>query len=193
MSKISITLDNNALFLVIVLVTFRVFNRKQRDHLKFSYLAIFLIVILLLKFQIKDGFPFNFPFLKKSPTNEFFNLENYNIVSTYNIPSKFSLAITNLKYKDNNFYQFLLLLSGDISLNPEPVQISLAVTVNIWEQLNKKGLHFLHINMNSLLPKIDELKCIANKTKATIMGIAESKLDHTLPDLKVNLPGYDIL
>ena len=24
------------------------------------------------------------------------------------------------------------------------------------------------------------------------MGIAESKLDHTLPDLKVNLPGYDI-
>ena len=75
MSKISITLDNNALFLVIVLVTFRVFNRKQRDHLKFSYLAIFLIVILLLKFQIKDGFPFNFPFLKRSPTNEFFNLE----------------------------------------------------------------------------------------------------------------------
>ena len=104
------------------------------------------------------------------------------------------MAITNLKYKDrNNFYQFLLLLSGDISLNPEPVQISLAVTVNIWERLNKKGLHFLHININSLLPKIDELKCIANKTKATIMGIAESKLDHTLPDLKVNLPGYDIL
>ena len=114
-------------------------------------------------------------------------------MSTYNIPSKFSLAITNLKYKDNNFYQFLLLLSGDISLNPGPVQISLAVTVNIWEWLNKKGLHFLHININSLLPKIDELKCIANKTKATIIGIAESKLDHTVPDLKVNLSGYDIL
>ena len=31
------------------------------------------------------------------------------------------LAITNLKYKDyNNFYQFLLLLSGDVSLNPGP-------------------------------------------------------------------------
>ena len=107
-------------------------------------------------------------------------------MSTYNIPSKFSLAITNLKYKDNNFYQFLLLLSGDISLNPGPVQISLAVTGNIWERLNKTGLHFLHININSLLPKTDELKCIANKTKATIMGISESKLDHTLPDLKVN-------
>ena len=65
------------------------------------------------------------------------------------------LAITNLKYKDfNNFYQFLLLLSGDVSLNPGPFQISPAVNTNIWEQLNKKGLDFLHINMNSLLSKI---------------------------------------
>ena len=86
-----------------------------------------------------------------------------------------------------------MLLSGDISLNPGPVQISLAVTVNIWEWLNKKGLHFLHININSLLPKIDELKCIANKTKAAIIGIIESKLHHTVSDLEVNLPGYDIL
>ena len=61
------------------------------------------------------------------------------------------------------------------------------------ETTYKKGLPFLHININSLLPKTDELKCIANKTKATIIGIAESKLDHTVPDLKVNLSGYDIL
>ena len=47
------------------------------------------------------------------------------------------LAITDLKYKDyNNFHQFLLLLSGDVSLNLGPVQISPAVNVNIWEPLN---------------------------------------------------------
>ena len=103
------------------------------------------------------------------------------------------LAIT-LKYRNyNSFYQFLLLLSGDVSLNPGLVQISSPVNVNIWEPFNKKGLHFLHININSLLPKIDELKCITNKTKAAIIGITESKLDHTVPDLEVNLPGYDIL
>ena len=67
------------------------------------------------------------------------------------------------------------------------------MNINIWEPLNKKDLHFLHININSLLPKTDELKCIANKTKAAIIGIMESKLDHTVPDLEVNLPGYDIL
>ena len=101
------------------------------------------------------------------------------------------LAITKPKYKDyNNFYQFLLPLSGDVSLNPGPVQISLAVNINIWEPFNKNGLHFVHININSLLPKTDELKCIANK--ATIIGITESKIDHTVPDLEVRLPKYDI-
>ena len=86
-----------------------------------------------------------------------------------------------------------MLLSEDVSLNPGPVQISPAVNVNIWDPLNKKGLHFLHINIVSLLPKINELKCIANKNKAAIIGISESKLDHTVSDLEANLPGYDIL
>ena len=87
-----------------------------------------------------------------------------------------------------------MLLSGDVSLNPGPVQISLAVNVNIWEPLNKNGLHFFHININSLLPKIDELlRCIANKTKATVIGITESKFEHTVSDLEVNFPRYDSL
>ena len=82
---------------------------------------------------------------------------------------------------------------GDVSLNPGPVQIFPAVNTNIWEPLNKKRLHFLHININSLLPKFDESKCVANNTNAVIIWITESKLDHTAPDLEVNLPGYDIL
>ena len=67
------------------------------------------------------------------------------------------------------------------------------MNTNIWEPLKKKGLHFLHINVNSLLPKIDKLKCISKKTKAAVIGITESKLDHSVSDLEVNLPGYDIL
>ena len=103
------------------------------------------------------------------------------------------LTITNLKYKDyNNFCQFLLLLSGDVSLNPGPFKISSAVNIDIWEPLNKKALHFLHININSFLPKIDELKCIVNETSVAIIGITGSKHDHTIPDLEVNFPGYGI-
>ena len=196
MSKISIASDNNAFFLVIFFV--RVFNRKRRKYLKLCYLAMFLIVIFLLKLQIKDGLPSNFTSLQKCLTNEFFSLET--IISCHYIQhiilhrNLVCLAIANLKYRNyNSFYQFLLLLSGDVSLNPGPFQIFPPVNVNIWEPFNKKGLHFLHISINSLLPKIDELKCIANKTKAAIIGITESKLDHTVPDLEVNLPGYDIL
>ena len=56
---------------------------------------------------------------------------------------------------------------------------------NNWEALNKKGCHFLNTDTNSLLQKIDELKGIVNTTEAGIIGIAESKLDHIIPDLKV--------
>ena len=49
--------------------------------------------------------------------------------------------------------------------------------------------HFLHINLNSLLSKKDEVRSIANKTKAAIIGMTESKRDHTVPDSEVNLPG----
>ena len=84
MSKISIASDNiNAFFLVIFFVIFRVFNRKRRKYLKLCYLAMFLIVIFLLKLQIKNGLPSNFTSLQKCYTNEFFNLETMSLYSTY--------------------------------------------------------------------------------------------------------------
>ena len=116
--------------------------------------------------------------------------------STHNITKKicFFLAVTNLKCKNyTNFRKFLLLLSGDVSLNTEPIQRSPDINSTIWEPLNKKGLHFLHVNINSLLSKKYEIRCIARKTKVAIIGITESKLDHTVPNVKVNLPSYDIL
>ena len=60
MSNSSVASDNNAFFRVIFFVIIRVFNRKQRKYLKLCYLAMFLIVIFLLKLQIKDGLPSNF-------------------------------------------------------------------------------------------------------------------------------------
>ena len=104
------------------------------------------------------------------------------------------LAVANLKYKNYiNFFKFLLLLSENVSLNPGPIHRSPDTSCTIWEPLKKKGLHFLHINIYSLLPKKYKIRCLANKTKAAITGITESKLDHTVPNSKVNLPGYDIL
>ena len=64
--------------------------------------------------------------------------------------------------------------------------------VLIFGPTQQKDLLILYLNINSLLPIINELKSIANKIKATIIGIAELKINYTVPDLDVNLPGYDI-
>ena len=54
-------------------------------------------------------------------------------------------------------------------------------------------MHFLHINVNSLLTKIDELRDVVGHTKPAILGITESKLDSPVSDQEVNISGYSIL
>ena len=46
-----------------------------------------------------------------------------------------------------------------------------------WKIFKKKGLYILHLNIKSLLPKIDELRLIAKQSNAFITGASESKLD----------------
>ena len=41
-------------------------------------------------------------------------------------------------------------------------------------------MHFIHININSLVLKIDELRYIANITNSSIIGISETKLLETI-------------
>ena len=49
----------------------------------------------------------------------------------------------------------IILLSGDISLNPGPPYNS-QIDGFSWNMFDKKGRIFLHINVNSLLPKIEK-------------------------------------
>lgn len=57
----------------------------------------------------------------------------------------------------------------------------------------KRGLHIIHININSLLLKIEELRIIASKTNIAIIGITESKLDKTVLNNEIKIPGYNII
>ena len=45
-----------------------------------------------------------------------------------------------------------------------------------WDVFKKGGMRFIHLNVNSLLPKIDEVHYIASITNASIIGIYETKL-----------------
>ena len=98
------------------------------------------------------------------------------------------IAISVLKDKNYSAFYHILLLSGDISLNLGPTPNSLSQL--FWKPFENKGLHFLHLNINSILPKLDELKTIAGNTKAVIIGITESKIDNSISDSEVEILGY---
>ena len=106
------------------------------------------------------------------------------------------------------YFKFILLLSGDINLNPGPTtpkrndmlweflpfhncsfstermdyQLDpLSVVSNdAWNIFQKRGMHFIHVNINSILSKIDEIRSIAKITNATVIGLSETKLDNAI-------------
>ena len=81
----------------------------------------------------------------------------------------------------------LLLLSGDINLNPGPTPNS--GSQSFWKPFENKTLHFLHLNINGILLKLHALKTIVGNTK----GIIESKVGNSISNSDVEIPGYCIL
>ena len=120
-------------------------------------------------------------------------IDKFNAINSRDLAFSFEILVKNgLKFNNHPmFYRFLLLLSGDLELNPGPGEIN--VSDQIWNPFKKRGLHFLHLNVNSLLPKIDELRYIVKKSNAAIIGITESKLDDSIMDCEIGISGYDLL
>ena len=62
-----------------------------------------------------------------------------------------------------------------------------------WQASSNRELHLIQLNINSLLPKIDELSDTAKRTKAAVIDISESKLDSTVLDPEIYIENYEIL
>ena len=76
------------------------------------------------------------------------------------------LTLIEMNYKDHTkFFRLILLLSSDINLNPGPTQIS-----ETWLVFKKQGPHFVHLNINSLPYKIEELTQIVKDTDSAVIG-----------------------
>ena len=54
-------------------------------------------------------------------------------------------------------------------------------------------MHFLNINVNTLLSKNDELRDVVGCTKPAILGTTESKLDISVSDQKGNIGGCSLV
>ena len=136
--------------------------------------------------------------MKSCPNSECFSTEVSKItndISSSEIRVDLGCFVLNKfcskRKKFLTFYQFLILLSGDTSLNSGPSQY-LQDNDNKFEPFHKRGLHFHHINLNSLLLKIGELRDIVGNTKPALLGITESKRNSSVSDQKVNINSYTI-
>ena len=100
------------------------------------------------------------------------------------------------------FKSTLLLLPGNINLNPGPTTWERndalwelfafhncsfsterldhqldplsVVTNDAWNIFKKRDMHFIHLNINSILPKTDKIHYIAKLTNATVIGLSET-------------------
>ena len=136
--------------------------------------------------------------LKKYSKGDFFTIEslktNENISTIWQEMNLNLLTLKEMNYKDHTqFFRLILLLSGDINLNlnlnPGPTQIS-----ETWSVFKKREIHFVHLNINSLPSKIEELRQIAKDTNSAVNRLSETKLDsNTIFDFEVSIPNYSLI
>ena len=166
------------------------FTKTRTKLFAFSSLSQFSVSCFLLKtlnqHELQKG-------LKKYSKEEFFTIESLEInenISTIKQEMNLSLlTLREMNYKDHtNFFRLILLLSGNIDLNPGPTQIS-----ETWSVFKKRGLHFVHLNKNSLPSKIEELRQIAKITNSAVIGLSEIKLDKTIFDSEISIPNYSLI
>ena len=67
------------------------------------------------------------------------------------------------------------------------------VHFNEWNVFKNRGLHSIHLNINSLLSKIEELRFIAESTSTAVIGIYETKLDTSVLEQEISTDNYKIL
>ena len=59
-------------------------------------------------------------------------------------------------------------------------------------EITGRGLTMACLNINSLLAHINELKVFVSNQNLDIIAINETKLDNTIHDNEIYLPGYDV-
>ena len=188
----------NSLFLWVsfLILFFHVFVKHKRD-LKLKYVLV-VFVFLSSKFYLFTYDDLVYNNVKLCSRSQFYSPDYIRTCSELHEACLLSqssiLTISKLKAIKNNksSYRLILILSGDISLNPGPVYNHHPPNLQEWEDKFKiKGLHLL--NVNSLLPKIDALRYIAKLSNAAVMGITESKLDDCILDSEIQIDNYQIL
>ena len=71
-------------------------------------------------------------------------------------------------------------------LNP-PDLVAITDIPDQYELCKKKGLHFLHINARSLLPKLTDAHLLVQRTNSAVLAVTETWLDESMTDSESEL------
>ena len=149
-------LEGTNLWIISILWFLLWFKIKKRPFLSFVFTIIIVIFISFNLHMTNNRMDEDLHFCSRRDffTHESINISN-DINQAYLRGSLNFFTLSKLKFKNiPSFFKHILLLSGDISLNPGPIQSQL--NNDIWSPFKRRGLHFIHLNINSILPKIDE-------------------------------------
>jgi len=84
---------------------------------------------------------------------------------------------------------------NEASFTEDPVSVTDSETITDYDQYDcfkNRGLHFIHLNSRSILPKLDEIHLLAKSTNAAVVAVTETWLDSSVTDQEVAVPGYSI-
>ena len=156
-------------FFFMFLFSFNFLRKRKNDPgLKIILTSIAFLVCILYRFSKTQNR------WKSCVACQFFTHETIEITNevntSYFLSERTFFAISKFRFKnDNSFYPLLLLLSGDISLNPGLFSNTQLFKQEDWQAFSNRGLHLIHLNINSLLPKVGELRYIAKRTNAAVI------------------------
>lgn len=66
-------------------------------------------------------------------------------------------------------------------------------TCHSFNCFERKGMHFIHFNIRSILPKISEIRHFTSKFKVSVIAVTETWLDGSVTDQEVKLDGYNVI
>ena len=79
----------------------------------------------------------------------------------------------------------LIRLSGDVETNPGPFNFEV-------KECRTRGLKVCHLNMRSLLPKIDSLRLFVSKNPFDVIALSETWLKPSTTDAEIDIPNYSM-
>ncbi|CAB3999980.1 Hypothetical predicted protein [Paramuricea clavata] len=122
--------------------------------------------------------------IKQFPTRNTPGLPRHSPSTTKaSLPPSCKLKVSLHLLKLSMVASSLVLLSGDVSLNPGPYADDLP---------KARGFKVAHLNVRSLVNKLDDISHLVRSKSFDIFSVSETWLNPTILDTEIDIPGYTL-